>query len=75
MSSSILFTFTGPSAPSSQANWLELQKYCTKLISKESSKTFNLSNFSSTPEKLLVSIIQNENHQMREIQVCEHVLK
>ncbi|GES83240.1 carbohydrate-binding module family 13 protein [Rhizophagus clarus] len=53
----------------------ELQKYCTDLMAKEPVKIFNSLSFSSIPEKLLISIIQNENLQMSEIQVWEHVLK
>src|SRR5436853_2219751 len=53
----------------------ELQKYCTDLISKEPDKLFNQLNFSSIPEKLLVSLIQGDNLQMSEIQVWENVLK
>src|SRR5256885_4066187 len=53
----------------------ELQKYCTDLISKEPDKIFNPLNFSSIPEKLLVSLIQGDNLQMSEIQVWENVLK
>src|SRR6266498_2972944 len=53
----------------------ELQKYCTDLMTKKPDKLFKSSNFSSIPEKLLVSIIQNDNLQMSEIQVWEHVLK
>ncbi|RIA82957.1 BTB/POZ protein [Glomus cerebriforme] len=53
----------------------ELQKYCTDLISKEPDKIFKSQNFSSIPEKLLVSIVQNDNLQMDEIQVWEHVIK
>jgi hypothetical protein len=56
-------------------SFLELQKYCTDLISKEPDKIFNSLNFSSIPEKFLVAIIQNDNHQMKEIQIWEHVLK
>ncbi|PKC53775.1 hypothetical protein RhiirA1_430055, partial [Rhizophagus irregularis] len=56
-------------------SFLELQKYCTKLISVEPDKIFQSLNFSSIPEKLLVSIIQNDNLQMSEVQVWEHVLK
>ena len=48
-------------------SFLELQKYCTDLISKEPNKIFNSPNFSSIPEKLLVTIIQNDNLQMSEI--------
>ncbi|GET60585.1 BTB/POZ protein [Rhizophagus irregularis DAOM 181602=DAOM 197198] len=53
----------------------ELQKYCTDLMTKEPNKIFNSLNFSSIPEKLLITIIQNDNLQMSEIQVWEHVLK
>ncbi|GBC27231.2 carbohydrate-binding module family 13 protein [Rhizophagus irregularis DAOM 181602=DAOM 197198] len=54
-------------------SFLELQKYCTNLIIKEPNKIFNSPNFSSIPEKLLITLIQN--HQMSEIQVWEHVIK
>src|SRR3954452_20462744 len=53
----------------------ELQKYCTDLISKEPDEIFNSLNFSSIPEKLLVSPIQDNNLQMSKIQVWENVLK
>jgi hypothetical protein len=56
-------------------SFLELQKYCTDLISKEPVKIFNSVNFSSIPEKLLITIIQSDNIQMSEIQIWEHVLK
>jgi hypothetical protein len=56
-------------------SFLELQKYCTDLISKEPNKIFNSINYSSIPEKLLVTIVQNNNLQMSEIQVWEHVIK
>src|SRR5919206_107151 len=56
-------------------SFLELQKYCTDIISKGPDKIFNSLNFSSIPEKLLVLLIQNDNLQMSEIQVWEHVLK
>ena len=56
-------------------SFLELQKYCTDLITKEPDKIFNSLNFSLIPEKLLVSIIQNDNLQMSEIQIWENVLK
>ena len=55
--------------------FLELQEYCTKLITEEPDKIFESPNFSSIPEKLLVSVIQNDHLQMCEIQVWEHVLK
>jgi len=54
-------------------SFLELQKYCTDLISEDPDKIFK--SITSIPEKLLVSIIQNDNLQMSEIQVWEHVLE
>ncbi|GBC27889.2 carbohydrate-binding module family 13 protein [Rhizophagus irregularis DAOM 181602=DAOM 197198] len=56
-------------------SFYELQKYCTDLMTKEPIKIFNSLNFSSIPEKLLITIIQNDNLQMSEIQVWEHILK
>ncbi|GBC27185.2 carbohydrate-binding module family 13 protein [Rhizophagus irregularis DAOM 181602=DAOM 197198] len=53
----------------------QLQKYCNDLISKDPSKIFNSPNFSTIPEKLLVSLIQNKNAQMRVVQIWEHVIK
>ncbi|RIA78916.1 hypothetical protein C1645_842068 [Glomus cerebriforme] len=45
-------------------SFLDLQKYCIDLITKEPNKIFKLPNFSSIPENLLISIIQNENLQI-----------
>ncbi|EXX76347.1 uncharacterized protein OCT59_021154 [Rhizophagus irregularis] len=56
-------------------SFLELQKYCNELISKEPNKIFNSPRFSSIPEKLLVTIIQNDKLQMSEVQIWEHVIK
>jgi hypothetical protein len=56
-------------------SFLELQKFCTDLTSKESDKIFKSLNFSSIPEKLLITIIQSDNLQMDEFQVWENVLK
>jgi hypothetical protein len=56
-------------------SFMELQKYCTGLISKEPNKIFNSLNFSLIPEKLLITLIQNENHQMSEIQVWERIIE
>ncbi|GBB84970.1 hypothetical protein RclHR1_11560003 [Rhizophagus clarus] len=53
---------------------MELQKFCNKLISKEPQRMFESPNFSSISEKVLVSLIQNENLRMSEIQIWEHVL-
>ncbi|RIA85053.1 hypothetical protein C1645_741855 [Glomus cerebriforme] len=56
-------------------SFLELQKYCTDLISKQPDKIFRSLSFSSIPENLLVLLLQNNNLQMSEIQVWEYVLK
>src|SRR5207248_742877 len=56
-------------------SFLELQKYCTDLISKEPVKIFKSLDFSTIPEKLLVSLIQSDNLQIDEVEVWEHVLK
>ncbi|CAB4426079.1 unnamed protein product [Rhizophagus irregularis] len=56
-------------------SFLKLQKFCKDLISKEPKKIFNSPNFSSIPEKLLITLTQNDNLQMNEIQVWEHVIK
>jgi hypothetical protein len=56
-------------------SFTELQKYCTDLMTKEPDKIFKSPNFSSISEKLLVSIIQNNNLQMSEFQIWEHILK
>ena len=54
---------------------LELQNYCNDLISKKPDKIFKSLNFSSIPENILISIIQNDNLLMKEVQVWEYVLK
>ncbi|RIA90340.1 BTB/POZ domain-containing protein [Glomus cerebriforme] len=56
-------------------SFLELQKYCTNLISEEPDKIFKSPNFSSIPEKLLLPLIQNDNLQMDEVQIWERVIK
>ncbi|PKY55143.1 hypothetical protein RhiirA4_474411 [Rhizophagus irregularis] len=56
-------------------SFLELQKYCTDLISEDPVKIFESPNFSSTPEKLLVALIRNDKLQMSEIQLWDYVLK
>ncbi|RIA87337.1 BTB/POZ protein, partial [Glomus cerebriforme] len=53
----------------------ELQKFCTELISKKPDKIFKSIDFSSIPEKILVTLLQNDNLQMDEVQVWQHVLK
>ncbi|EXX53703.1 uncharacterized protein OCT59_002168 [Rhizophagus irregularis] len=48
-------------------NLLELQEFCTKIF-----KSFN---FTALSEKSLISLIKNNELQMKEIEVCEYVLK
>jgi len=54
-------------------SFLKLQKFCTDLISPE--KIFNSPDFTSISEKSLISLIQNDNLQVSEFQVWEHVFK
>ncbi|EXX57599.1 uncharacterized protein OCT59_024787 [Rhizophagus irregularis] len=56
-------------------SFLDLQQYCNDLISNEPDKIFKSQDFTSIPEKLLITVIQNDNLQMSEVQVWEHVLK
>ncbi|RIA87325.1 hypothetical protein C1645_878102 [Glomus cerebriforme] len=56
-------------------SFLELQKYCIELISKEPNKIFNSTNLSSISEKVLISLIQHDNLQMSQIQIWENILK
>ncbi|GBC40624.2 BTB/POZ protein [Rhizophagus irregularis DAOM 181602=DAOM 197198] len=53
----------------------ELQNYCNDLVSKKPVKIFNSNNFSSIPENILISLIQNDNLNMNEVRVWKHVLK
>ncbi|RIA86818.1 hypothetical protein C1645_807611 [Glomus cerebriforme] len=58
-------------------SFLILQNYCEDLISRNPVKIFKSINLSptSTSEKLLISLIQNKNLQISEIQIWEQVLK
>ncbi|GBC22917.2 BTB/POZ protein [Rhizophagus irregularis DAOM 181602=DAOM 197198] len=53
----------------------ELRNYCNKLISDEPDKIFKSLDLSSTPEKLLIKLIQTDNLKMSEVQVWDHVVK
>ncbi|GBC27171.2 BTB/POZ protein [Rhizophagus irregularis DAOM 181602=DAOM 197198] len=55
-------------------SFLELQKFCTELMSKEPEKIFNSPDFTSITEKTLITLIQNDT-QIDEVQIWEHVLK
>jgi hypothetical protein len=56
-------------------SFLGLQEYCTNLISKVPDKIFKSLDFSLVLEKLLISLIQNNDLQINKIQVWENVLK
>ncbi|GES96409.1 BTB/POZ protein [Rhizophagus clarus] len=56
-------------------SFLELQKYCTDLISKAPDKLFKSQDFSLIPEKIIISLIQSDYLQMSETQVWENVVK
>ncbi|GBB84338.1 hypothetical protein RclHR1_10960007 [Rhizophagus clarus] len=54
--------------------FLELQKYCTNLISEYPDKILVSLDFPTIQENLLTLIIQSDNLQMDEVQIWEHVL-
>ncbi|CAB4429975.1 unnamed protein product [Rhizophagus irregularis] len=56
-------------------NLLELQKFCTEFMAKSPDKIFESLDFTSLPEKSLVSLLKRDDLQMKEIEVWEHVLK
>ncbi|GBC27249.2 BTB/POZ protein [Rhizophagus irregularis DAOM 181602=DAOM 197198] len=53
----------------------ELQNYCTGLITEEPDKIFKSPDFTSIPENLLISIVQNDNLKTSEVHIWENVLK
>ncbi|GET01368.1 carbohydrate-binding module family 13 protein [Rhizophagus clarus] len=55
-------------------SFLDLQNFCTNLIARQPDKLFKSLKSHSIPEKLLISLIKNDNLQMKEIQVWEHVI-
>ncbi|GES96363.1 carbohydrate-binding module family 13 protein [Rhizophagus clarus] len=57
------------------SSFLELQKYCTDSISKEPSKIFKSSNYSSISKNILISLIQSDNLRMSEVQIWKNILK
>jgi hypothetical protein len=56
-------------------NLLKLQEFCTNLMVQSPEKVIKSLNFTSFPEKSLISIIKSDDLQMKEIEVWEHVLK
>ena len=53
----------------------DLQKFCTDLINDKPEKIFKSLDFITIPKKSLISFIQNDNLQVDEVQIWEHVLK
>ncbi|POG83110.1 hypothetical protein GLOIN_2v1761579 [Rhizophagus irregularis DAOM 181602=DAOM 197198] len=56
-------------------NLLELQQLCTDLMAKTPEKIFKSLDFTSLPEKSIISLIKRDDLQMKEIEIWEHVLK
>ena len=54
---------------------LELQQFCTDCMAKSPERIFKSFDFTSLPEKSLISLIKRDDLQMKEIEVWEHVLK
>jgi hypothetical protein len=56
-------------------SFLDLQKFCTELMSKQPEKIFKSPDFTLISEKMVISLIRNDNIQMSKVQIWEHVLK
>ncbi|EXX72057.1 uncharacterized protein OCT59_029134 [Rhizophagus irregularis] len=54
---------------------LKLQKFCTDFMAKFPEKVSKSLDFTSLPEKSLVSLIKSDDLQMKEVKVWDHVLK
>ncbi|UZO25410.1 uncharacterized protein OCT59_017675 [Rhizophagus irregularis] len=52
-------------------NLLELHQFCTDLMAKSPGKIFELFDFTSLYEKSLISLIERDDLQMKEIEVWE----
>ncbi|EXX75237.1 uncharacterized protein OCT59_025294 [Rhizophagus irregularis] len=61
---------------SSQSNnLLKLQEFCTNLMVRSPERVLKSLSFTSLSEKSLISLIESNDLQMKEIEVWEHVLK
>jgi hypothetical protein len=58
-----------------QDSLLRLQEHCTNLLSNEPEKIFQSLDFVSIPKEFLITLIQNDNLKMSEIQIWDHVLE
>ena len=50
-------------------HFLELQKFCTDFMARSPDKIFKSLNFTSLPEKYLVSLLKRNDLQMKEIEI------
>jgi len=53
----------------------ELQRFCTDVMARSPEKIFNSLDFTSIPEKSLISLLKRDDFQVKEIDVWENVLK
>ncbi|EXX70739.1 uncharacterized protein OCT59_025297 [Rhizophagus irregularis] len=60
---------------SNSNNLLRLQEFCTNLMVQSPEKVLKSLNFTSLSEKSLISLIKNDDLQMKEIEIWEYVLK
>ncbi|UZO10531.1 uncharacterized protein OCT59_002112 [Rhizophagus irregularis] len=56
-------------------NLLELQQLCADLMAKTPEKIFKSLDFTSLPEKSIISLIKRDDLQMKEIEIWEHLYK
>ncbi|GBB93850.1 hypothetical protein RclHR1_02240022 [Rhizophagus clarus] len=56
-------------------NLLELQKCCTEIMANSPEQVFTSLDFTSLPDKSLISLIKRDDLQMKEIEVWEYILK
>jgi hypothetical protein len=54
---------------------LPIQQFCTNFMAQYPEKIFESLDFTSLPEKSLIQLIKNDDLQMKEIEVWEHVLR
>ncbi|EXX63198.1 uncharacterized protein OCT59_025382 [Rhizophagus irregularis] len=54
---------------------LAIQQFCTNFMAKSPEKIFKSFDFTSLSEKSLIQLIKNDDLQMKEIEVWEHILK
>ena len=56
-------------------SFIELQKYCTDIMSKYPENIFKSSDFTSILEKSLISLIKWDDLRMKENDIWENVLR